>query len=639
MRKSIIVFLFFISSNLYAQHVIDQVMAIPPGFPDHIMKPRAPQGKYLGPGLFAHTQPLFEIYSGATKKFAGTKEGELYIRNESFDEIEIIHEAKDGWYWSTDGAMFSPDGNYLAVKQIDDREVPKIKLTHKSTEEVTYKAYSRAGEELPKHQFYIVEIETKKVSIIDHGLKDPYVHILGWDNKSKSVRLLMSDRFFKKIELFEVAVFNGVVTKMLTAQSDTYLIGLNLLQGYTNRLREMNLVWFLDEKKQFIWTSDRSGFDQLYLYDLKGNLIKPITDKKKNGIVSKLIEVDSKNGWAYFYAFADEKHPYATQLFRTSLFNNKIEKLVDGPAFLDVLFSKAKDSLWVFRTKLPGMMQIDVFSAAGKFINTAWKANLEPVKKAGLEPEYIQALAADNKTKLEALILKPKNFDPTLKYPVVEYIYGAPHTNIIPRDIFDRSMWNLQNLANNGFIVIMIDSRGTPSRGKAFLDYSYGKFGQVEIDDHVAVIKQIGKQKSYMDLTKVGITGHSWGGYFALKALIDAPYFYKAGHLNAAAIDPEYFRIAIEPFMGCFPKDCPEKYKAAAITNKLDQLKAPIMISHGTADDDVPVEEAYKLIEALKSIGYKNYEYIEYQGMDHIIMRNPKWESTLISFFEKHLKN
>lgn len=636
--KFLLLFALLFTNEIKAQSIIDQVMNHPPEFPQHIIKQREPAGKYLGPGLFAHVQPLFETYSSSGNVFIGTNEGKLYKRNTDSEKIQVLALPNEGWYWSIEGAVISPDGKHIAAKQIDDRKVPKIKLSGKTADEIFNKSYSKAGQALPQHQFYIVNIQTGNLTLIDHGLSDPYVHILGWSQNCKSIRLLQSNRLLKNIQLSEANIADGKINKLLTEHSETFLVGLNLLQGYSNRLREMNLAWFLDEKKQFIWKSDRTGFDQLYLYDKEGKLQKKLTDRKKNGIVSKLIEVDNKNGWAFFYASSDDAHPYDMQLFRTSLVEDKIEKLVDGPEILQVLFSEKKDSLWVLHTRLPYMMQIDVYSASGKHYNTTWEADLKPVKDAGLAPEYVKVFAADNQTILEAFILKPKDFDPKQKYPLVEYIYGAPHTNIIPRTIFDRSMWNMQHLANKGFIIVMIDSRGTPGRGKEFLNYSYGKFGQVEIKDHAAVIRQLAKQKPYIDVSRVGITGHSWGGYFALKALIDEPELYKAGHLNAAAIDPAYFRIAIEPFMGCLPEDCPEKYQLSAITNKLEKLKAPIMISHGTADDDVPVEEAYKLIDALKRIGYSNYEYVEYPGMDHIIMRDKNWEPMMINFFMKQLK-
>jgi dipeptidyl aminopeptidase/acylaminoacyl peptidase len=284
-------------------------------------------------------------------------------------------------------------------------------------------------------------------------------------------------------------------------------------------------------------------------------------------------------------------------------------------------------------------MQMEAYSMNGDYNGTTWKGNLSSIDKSYLNAEYIKVLTADNKTEIETLILKPQDFSTKKKYPIVEYIYGGNFSNEVIRDLLDPKLGEMQDLANEGFIVAFIDGRGTPKRGREFRDFSYGKIGQVEIQDHVAALTQIGKDRPYMDMNKIGIIGHSWGGHFALRAVLEAPDFYKAGHINSAGFDPINFRIAVEAFMGCLPQDCPQSYEQSNISNKLSNLKAPLMIMHGTADDDVPIEESYKLVAKLKALNYSNYEFIEYQGVNHIIMRHPEWKPTMIDFFVKELQN
>ena len=252
--------------------------------------------------------------------------------------------------------------------------------------------------------------------------------------------------------------------------------------------------------------------------------------------------------------------------------------------------------------------------------------------------EYESTLAADGITELQSLILKPIEFDPNKSYPIVEYLYVAPHTNVVARDLLDSWLWTMNNLAQAGFIVVFTDARGTKERGKKFNDFSYGKFGQIELEDHINSLKQIGLKRPYMDLNRVGVLGHSWGGHFALRALLEAPEFYKSGHISAASLNPKDFRIAIEPYMGCLPQDCPEKYEKSAISNKLTQLKAPLMVVHGTYDDDVPIEDSYELVGLLDQMKIENYEFDIYDGDTHIVMRNRQWLPNMINFFTKNLK-
>ena len=630
------VLFFFISIQFVtSQNMARKIMSEPPQILLNEMKDDIhPDAKLLYSGLFDHSMPYFEIYSPTKKKFAGTNNGDLYIRNENSEEYSKRIAPTKGWYWHIDNAMWSPDGNYLIAKQINDNGAPRIKLTHSSPNDVTYKAYSRAGETIPTHKFYIIDTETGETVAVKNNEKSPYVHVMDWHPNNSNVFLVESDRLMKEIRLLNVDINTGEHTVVLKEKSDTYLIGLNLLQGNSRRLIEQDLVTFLHDREQFIWLSERSGFNQMYLYDYNGNLIRTLT----NGIFESIVDIDLEHDWLYYLTHADSSKPYNLQVYKSSLKNSNIEKISDVENIQDAFVSENKDSLFVLRSGLPALMQLEAYSLDGTHLGTTWQANVSFLENGYFNEEYPKVLDADNKNILETLILKPQDFDFNKKYPIVEYIYGGNFTNVVIRNLLSPNLWQMQDLANHGFIVVFIDGRGTPGRGQEFRDYSYGRFGQVEIKDHVAAIEQIAKERPYMDLDKIGIIGHSWGGHFALRALLEAPDFYKVGHINAPAIDPINFRVAIEAFMGCLPQDCPEKYEQSNISNKLSNLRAPLMIVHGTADDDVPIDESYKLVSMLKALNYSNYEFIEYQGFNHIVMRHPEWKSTMIAFFEKELK-
>ncbi|MFC4722025.1 alpha/beta fold hydrolase [Geojedonia litorea] len=627
-----------LSSLSFSQPMMNQIMESPP---EVMMQPGEdwhPEAKHLGPGFFLHNRPQFEVYSKSNQVFAGTEQGNLYFRTLGSDKFDISIKPNEGLYWDIDNATWSPDGQHLVVKQIDDRNVKKIKLTMATPEDVVYKPYFRAGEPIPIYQYYIVNVKTGEKIVVDYDPEYPYVHIMEWNSDSSSFFMIASDRLMKQINLLHVNSETGKSSIILSEQSDTYLVGLNLLQGYSNRLKDMNLITFIDHKQQFIWLSDRSGYKQLYLYGYDGQLIRPLTNKTENGIVAEARGYDKKNDYIYFTAYSNPEQPYSMQVFKSSLSSNSIHKISDSSGIMDFVSSK-NDTLWILRAELPKLLKLDCFSPEGQFLNTAWQGNFSSIGNNYFNFEFATVKAVDQKTNIQAFVLKPTDLDPNKSYPVVEYIYGAPFNNVANMNFFSPWLWDLNILAKQGFIVVCIDGRGTEGRGKAFNDFSYGKLGQVELLDHVEAIKQLAENRSYMNLEKVGIMGHSWGGHFALRALVEFPDFYKAGHINAPAIDPENFRVAVEPFMGCLPENCPELYKKSRISDKLNRLKAPLMIVHGTADDDVPIDDSYFLVEKLKNIGYKNYEFIEYQGMDHIVMRNPEWKPSMIQFFSDHLQN
>ncbi len=634
----ILVFIFFFSITTQGQRQLRTLME---GFPSVMDQPHAqehPDAKALGPALFNHLPPLKERYSPVKKQFVGTSDGKLYLRAQKSDAHIWSLPPEKGFYWHIDNALWSPNGRYLVAKQVDDRDVPEIVLTTVDPETKTSKKYSRAGQNIAKHIFYIIEQKTGDHIKIDLPPELPYIHVLEWSNSGDKIYLLAADRLMKEVHLRMIDATTGKATTMLTEKADTYILGLELLQGYSDALQNMDLAVFLDKKQQFTWLSERSGHKQIYLYDYDGTLIRPLTDHTENGIVAYIDHIDKETGWLYFLAHSNADRPYDLQLFKTNLNAPQILKIVDTPGLMELKVPTDTDTLWVLRSKLPRTLQVDRYSPQGEYYDTAWEGNFSAVGENYFNYEYVNAKAADGTTDLEALILKPKALDPIQKYPIVEYIYGGNFMNVVPRNLLEPQLWEMNSLAQEGFIVVFIDGRGTPGRGKKFKDFSYGKFGQVELEDHTTVLKQIAKDRPYMDLGNTGIMGHSWGGHFALRALLEAPEIYKAGHINAPAFEPSEFRVVIEAFMGCLPQDCPELYQKSSIMAKLKHLKAPIMIVHGTNDDDVPIEDSYKLVKMLDALNYRNHEFEIYPGYDHIVMRNREWLPNMIRFFKAHLK-
>lgn len=296
------------------------------------------------------------------------------------------------------------------------------------------------------------------------------------------------------------------------------------------------------------------------------------------------------------------------------------------------------DTISVAEIMDPYQIQVNDYTQSGKLIQNFWTGSLEDQKTDGYDPQFMSIDLSGTDEKAEVMILKPVGFDPKKSYPVIEYIYGGAFTQVIQRVPLSPQLWQLQSIANEGYMIVMIDSRGTPGKGKKYQDYSYGSMGQVEIQDHAEVIEKLGDQFEYFDLDRVGIMGHSWGGYFTLRAMIMYPELYKAAHASAPGVDPMNFRLPVEIYMGCLPQDCKQKYEAASVTNFVDRIIGPVQVIHGTADDDVPIEEAYQLKQAFEREGKTNFELIEFKGADHIIMRTPEWEKNVKSFFKTHLK-
>ena len=332
--------------KIQGQNVPMQLMKDFPKWIDENVEKPHPEAKILGSGLFTHVGPLREQYSEVKMQFAGTQNTNFYIREKDTDSVVFSLEPDNGKYWSMDNSMWSPNGTFIAVKQIDDNKVPEINITKLEPKEVISRKYSRAGEALPIHNYYVINLETREKVAVKQNKDVPYIHLLDWSSNSQKLYFLTSDRLMKNVSLNSVDAITGKSTTLFTETSDTYLIGLDLLQGYSNRLRRSKQVVLFEDRKQFSWMSERSGYNQIYLYDDLGNLVRPLTNMTENGIVISINEIDKQNGWIYFLAHSNKKNPYGKQLFRTSLNYSTIEKVTEKSGILDVFLHEDKDTLW-----------------------------------------------------------------------------------------------------------------------------------------------------------------------------------------------------------------------------------------------------------------------------------------------------
>ena len=218
-------------------------------------------------------------------------------------------------------------------------------------------------------------------------------------------------------------------------------------------------------------------------------------------------------------------------------------------------------------------------------------------------PEPFTARAADGTTVLHGVIYTPADFDPSRRYPVVDYIYGGAFLSAVQKEYAPTlGMQRIAaSLAQMGLVVVMVDARGTPGRDKAFQDATYGRVGQMEIADHVAALRQAAESRPWMDLSRAGIAGHSWGGYFALRGMLTAPEFFRAGYAGAPG-DLTELAVINEPHMG-MPAENPEGYERGSNLPLAANLAGPLKIMHGTSDVNAPFSTTMRMISAFIAAG------------------------------------
>jgi dipeptidyl aminopeptidase/acylaminoacyl peptidase len=362
---------------------------------------------------------------------------------------------------------------------------------------------------------------------------------------------------------------------------------------------------YLPERHQAIWPSEQNDWNNLYLYDLEtGKQLRPITSGEGN--VAEVLHVDRATRTLWFVGVGRTPgvNPYYRQFFKVDIDSGKATLLTpedadhtitvspDGKSFVDSYSTPTTPPVTVLRD-----------ASDGHVVATIAKADISRLKAAGWVPPIpITVKARDGKATLYGMLFKPTNFDPHGKYRVVDYVYPGPQTGSVRGRSFLASRGDNQALAELGFIVVAIDGMGTPWRSRTFHHYWYGDMGDNTLPDQVAGIKELAKRYPWIDVTRVGIWGHSGGGNATADAMFRYPDFFKVGWAESGNHDNRNYE-----------NDWGEKYQGLLVTRKdgttnydnqanqllAKNLKGRLMLVHGSIDDNVPTGETYLVVDAL----------------------------------------
>jgi len=585
---------------------------------------------------------LMELFSPNRRWLAGVREYNLWLRS-TYDgrSVQITTDGVKDYEWDIQrqGARWSPDSFKLAVKKLNYRKVPKIPVVHwlQPTAEVDWVrpessfTTTEAGAPLPVIELFVVDILSKRQVRIDTGKElDQHLHIVGWWRDGSELLFLRANRELKTVELMAADPVNGSTRVVLTETQKTFVSGIGLFYAVESMFSQ------LEDEKKFIWMSERSGWYHLYLYDRDGNLIRQLT--KGDFPVVSIEAVDEKAGWVYFTAHGERKRPYDTHLYRVSLEGKEFTRLTEGTGRHDIQVSPSNAFFLDTHSSIDRPPAVELRRADGALLQTLSKASVDALKELQwIPPEEFVVKAADGKTALYGALYKPYDFDPNKKYPVIEVIYAGPHVAVVQRSFVPQeAAANALTLAQLGFITFMVDGRGTPERGKEFQDLVYGNIGRHEIPDHVATLKQLAEKHPYMDLGRVGITGHSFGGYLTIRSMLLAPDVYHVGVASAPVVDP-YYGNAMEVYLG-LPQNNKEGYEYASNLRLARNLKGRLLLIVGTLDA-IPFSSTMKMSEAFIRAG-KPYDLLVLPEQDHFPSgaSGRYWDDVTRWYFQEHLK-
>lgn len=553
----------------------------------------SPDGKYVS---FVRNNNIFikELESGIEKQL--TFDGEIN---------KIINGAPD-WVYEEEFSYnkaydWSPDSKRIAFLKTDESNVKTFSLTiwGELYPEIYEYKYPKAGEENSKVSLHIIDIETGNTLDADLGdLNDKYIPRLKFTKNPGILSAVKMNRLQNLYELYFIDVYSGNSKTVLSINDEKY-IEIN------------NDLTFLDNDKGFILSHEVDGYRHLYYYDFNGKLINQITSGKWE--VTEFYGFDDNTETLYFQAAKNS--PLRREIYSVKIDGTNFQKISEKEGTNSAEFSKNFNYFINTYSNANTPYIISLYDNTGKFIREI-ENNSVLIKKIKEEykfqPKEFFSFTTEDGVQLNGWMIKPKKLKS--KNPVFMYVYGGPGSQTV-LDSWDRDMAWWQLLAQNGYIVVSVDNRGTGARGKDFRQVTYKELGKYEVLDQIQTAKYLSSLK-FVDSKRIGIFGWSYGGYMSTLCMTIGADWFKLGIAVAPVTNWRYYdSIYTERYNG-LPQDNPDGYDKNSPINHVKKMKGKYLLIHGTADDNVHLQNAIDLVDKLVASDV-DFEHFFYPNKDH----------------------
>ncbi|TDW99241.1 S9 family peptidase [Dinghuibacter silviterrae] len=580
------------------------------------------------------------------KKEAFIKDYNLWVRDiATKQETQLTTDGVKDFGYATDNAgwrhgdgpvlRWSPDSRKIATFQQDQRGVNEMYLVTTNVGAPTLKAWKYAfpgDKTIITIQRVVINVDTPQVirlqvepdphraTLSDDIASSGTFDDVDWSPDARELAFVSTSRDHKNEKVRIADAATGAVREVFEETVPTqYESG----QGTIN--------WrYLPASGEFIWYSERDNWGHLYLYDAKTGQVKnQIT--KGDWVVTKLLKVDEKKRQLYFIADGRQpENPYFSQLYRVNFDGKNLTLLTPEPGNHAVTLSP-DGNYFIDSYSKPDVPGVTVLRGIdGKLIATLAKTDISRLVAAGWKPVTpFTVKAHDGTTDLYGLMFTPTHLDPARKYPIIDYIYPGPQGGSVGSWSFAASRGDNQALAELGFIVIALEGSSNPLRSKSFHDMSYGNMAENTLPDQVAGIRQLAARYAYIDTNRVGIWGHSGGGFATADAMFRYPDFFKVGIAESGNHDNRNYEDDWgERYDGLAGAS---DYAAQANENYAKNLKGKLMLAHGLMDDNVPPENTLLVVEALEKAN-KDYDLVVFPNSPHgygaysLYMTRKRWD-------------
>ncbi len=500
------------------------------------------------------------------------------------------------------GIFWSPDGKLLAYYSMDERMVTDYPLVDIQERIATAKPikYPMAGMTSHEVTLHIYDIATGKEIVVKTGEPaEQYLTAITWNPDNKRIYIGVLNRQQNHLKFNEYDALTGNFIQTIFEDHDEQYV------------EPQGPAYFLpNNPDQFIWKAQRDGYYHLYLYTISNGSVRQLT---KGNFVITDFNGFSKNG-KYIYYRSTEVSPLERHCYMMELKTGKITKLTTAHGTHDVVPSGDGKYFLDFYSSTDAPYNVDLQDKKGKFVRRLHEAE-NPIKDYNIGITELGTLKAEDGQTLYTRLIKPYNFDSSKKYPVIVYVYGGPHAQLITDDWLAGAGIYLNYLAQEGFLVFTLDNRGSADRGEAFEQCIHRQCGQLEMRDQMTGINWL-KTLPYVDANRIGSDGWSYGGFMSTSLKINHPEVFKVSVAGGPVLDWKYYEIMYgERYMDT-PQENPEGYELTSLENKTDKLEGKLLMIHCTTDPVVMWQHSLVFVENCIHNG-KQLDYFVYPGHDH----------------------
>jgi dipeptidyl-peptidase 4 len=555
----------------------------------------SPDGKFVS---FIRDHNIWLVNIADGKIQALTTGGTEEVRKGELDwvypeELEITTA-----YW------WAPDSSAVAYLQMDESKVSQFSLVdfESFTGEAKLQRYPVGGGANPTVHVYVAPLSGRQPRLLDTGENNNiYIPRVDWLPDSRRIAVQRLNRTQTTLELLLADASTGKSSVLLT-EKDAYWINLS------------DILHFFKDGKRFLWSSERTGYRHLYLYDMSGKQLAQLTTGDWE--VARVPAVDDSKGLVYYTS--TEKSPLERHLYRISLDGSAATRLTKEDGMHAIQFAPDASTYLDTYSNSATPPRQDVYRADGTKAATVNENKIPELANYHLSPVEFFTIKSHDDMVLNCFMIKPPNFDPSKKYPVITFTYGGPHAQVVVNGWGGPNyLWH-QLMAQKGFIIFALDNRGSAGRGHLFEEPIHYRFGAQELSDQRDGAVWLHHQP-YVDPNRIGIWGWSYGGHMTLHAIFEAPETYKVAFAGAPVTDWHFYdSIYTERYIG-LPDDVHEEsYQESSPIENASHMTGKLLIAHGTGDDNVHYSNTLALLDELIKAG-KYVEVISAPGRGHPI--------------------